>query len=105
MHLWYASDSTTFEQYGWRDGEADWTHQNTWNNKNGHAGVGCYSWGPGTVTYVMMVNLDHTVEVWWKDTNTTLKGNKTHPINVWTNSECPLMGSDIFSPYGYEQIR
>lgn len=38
MHLWYASSETTFEQYGWRDGDTSWEHQLTWNNLNGHAG-------------------------------------------------------------------
>lgn len=90
MHLWFASNATTFEQYGWRDGETTWKHLHTWSNKEGHAGVGCYSWGPGTVTYTMMVNLDHTVEVWWRDTNSTLRSTRNHPINVWTKSERPL---------------
>jgi hypothetical protein len=85
MHLWYASDNTTFQQYGWRAGEDTWSQQQTWNNKNGHAGVGCFSWGGGTTTYVMFVNLENAVEIWWKDTNTTAKANSSHPINQWTN--------------------
>lgn len=87
MHIWYASGETTFEQYGWRDGDMSWAHQTTWDNLNGHAGVGCYSWGPGTVTYVMFVNLQNTVEFYWKDTNTNLTNSTTHPINQWTNSK------------------
>ena len=43
MHIWYASDNQTFQQYGWRDGDDSWTWQHTWEGKNGHAGVGCYS--------------------------------------------------------------
>ncbi|KAJ9640892.1 hypothetical protein H2199_005560 [Coniosporium tulheliwenetii] len=86
MHLWYASDSNTFQQYGWRDGDTDWAHQYTWTDMDGHAGVGCYSWGPGTVTYTVMVNRDHAVEVWWKDTNSSLSSNSSHPINSWSKS-------------------
>lgn len=65
MHLWYAADSTTFHQYGWRDGFDHWEKQDDWTNKNGHAGVGCYTWGPGTVTYTMMVNVNNTLEIWY----------------------------------------
>jgi hypothetical protein len=65
MHLWYASDSTTFQQYGWRDGFDHWEKQDNWTVMNGHAGVGCYTWGPGTVTYTMMVNKENTLEVWY----------------------------------------
>ena len=65
MHIWYASDETTFSQYGWRDGFDTWEKQESWTNKNAHAGVGCYTWGPGTVTYTMMVNLENTVEIWY----------------------------------------
>lgn len=86
MHMWYASNDTTFQQYGWRAGDEAWAYQATWQDYNAHAGVGCYSWGPGTVTYVMMVNMQHTVEFWWKDTNTSLTGNASHPINQWTNA-------------------
>jgi hypothetical protein len=87
MHLWYASNATAFKQYGWRDGQKDWVYQEDWNDKNAHGGVGCYTWGTGTTTYTMMVNLDNTVEIWWKDTNTSVKGTDKHPINKWTNCE------------------
>ncbi|KAI6859960.1 hypothetical protein KC338_g7156 [Hortaea werneckii] len=86
MHLWYAVTSSSFEQWGWRDGEQEWRKQALWDRYNGHAGIGCYSWGPGTTTYVMLVTLQNTVEFWWKDTNTNLTGNDTHPINKWTNA-------------------
>ncbi len=83
MHMWYAADEHTFQQYGWRDGDSSWQHQNVFSNMNGHSGVGCYSWGPGTVTYVMMVNEENAVEVYWKDTDTNLTSTKEHPINEW----------------------
>ncbi|RMY31329.1 hypothetical protein D0866_07363 [Hortaea werneckii] len=86
MHLWYAVTNSSFEQWGWRDGEKEWRKQALWDRYNGHAGIGCYSWGPGTTTYVMLVNLQNTVEFWWKDTNTNVTGNDTHPINKWTNA-------------------
>ncbi|KAK5135529.1 hypothetical protein LTR08_005164 [Meristemomyces frigidus] len=86
MHLWFASNETTFQQYGWRDGDAQWEFQATWNGYNGHAGVGCYSWGPGTTTYVMLVNLEHTVDFWWRDTNTNTTASAKHPINEWTKA-------------------
>lgn len=41
MHIWFASDATTFQQYGWRDGNATWTYQQTWPKLDDHAGVGC----------------------------------------------------------------
>lgn len=85
MHLWYASDNTTFKQYGWRYGDEEWDYQEDWKNLNGHAGVGCYSWGEGTVTYAMFVDLKNTVNFYWKDTNTNMTATDDHPINEWTN--------------------
>ncbi|KAH0138365.1 hypothetical protein KCU84_g17947, partial [Aureobasidium melanogenum] len=90
MHLWYASDASTFQQLGWRNGDNNWTYQQEWQDKNGHAGLGCYSWGPGTTTYVMMVNSQNSVEVWWKDTNTNTSSTASHPINQWTNSSVAI---------------
>ena len=88
MHMWYASDERTFHQLGWRDGDDSWQHQNVFNDLNGHAGVGCYSWGPtGTVTYAMFVNADNVVEIYWKDTNSNLTSTESHPINEWVKCE------------------
>ena len=83
MHMWYASDANTFQQYGWRDGDVRWEHQGEFTDMNGHAGVGCYSWGPGTVTYAMFVNKKNEVEFYWRDTNTNLTNTTAHPINIW----------------------
>lgn len=91
MHMWYASDRTTFQQYGWRDGDDSWSHENSFKNMNGHAGVGCYSWGPGTVTYVMMANEENTVEFYWRDTNTNITSTKAHPINEWVKCELLML--------------
>lgn len=85
MHLWYASDNTTFKQYGWRYGDDEWDYQQDWKNLNGHAGVGCYSWGEGTVTYAMFVDLHNAVNFYWKDTNTNMTATGNHPINEWRN--------------------
>ena len=97
MQLWYASDDTTFQQLGWRDGEGTWQHQGSFSDMNGHAGVGCYSWGPGTVTYVMFVNSVNTGKVFWRDTNTNLTNSTTHPINEWV--ECK---PDLIQRYLYK---
>ena len=96
MHIWYASNDTTFQQLGWRYGDASWTWQQSWANKNGHAGVGCYSWeSDSTTTYFMIVNEEDTVEFWWKDTNTTLANTTTHPINEWVNSKSMFISNLI----------
>jgi hypothetical protein len=86
INLWYASDPTTFEQYSWDNGNDKWTRENPWKGKNGHAGVGCYSWGTGTLSYTIMVNDQNNAEIWWIDTNSTATSTKEHPINAWTNS-------------------
>lgn len=86
MHLWYPSDETTFRQYGWFEGQEQWADQHTWTGMNAHAGVGCYSWGPGSTTYAMMVNQQNTAEIWWKDTNSNLTSTDDHPINTWENA-------------------
>ena len=58
MLMWNASDDTTFEQLGWRDGADAWEHQETFSNLNGHSGIGCYTWDPGSISYVIFVSYD-----------------------------------------------
>ncbi len=66
MNLWYADSATSFKQYGWLDGQAQWTVTDyDWSNQNGHAGVGCYSWATGSTSYVFMVDLTNTLQVYW----------------------------------------
>ena len=49
MHLWYADTNTSFQQYSWVNGLGQWLNDNqTWQNMNGHAGVGCQTWESGT---------------------------------------------------------
>ena len=86
MHLWYPNTETTFKQYGWYEGQDQWLEVDTWSGMNVHAGVGCYSWLPGTTTYTMMVDPANTAEIWWKDTNASMKATSEHPVNKWTNA-------------------
>lgn len=86
MNLWFATDNSTFQQYSWYNGQDVWAPVQEWHGFNGHAGVGCYSWGEGTSTYAMLVNQQDNVEFWWRDTNTTRATTQAHPINTWTNA-------------------
>lgn len=86
MNIWFATDDSTFEQYAWYNGASQWVPIKSWRGFNGHAGVGCFSWGPGTTTYAMLPNRANAVEFWWKDTNTSVVSMDTHPINSWQNS-------------------
>lgn len=91
IHLWYAVNSTAFNSVGWTYGDTVWSEQQTFDGYNGHAGVGCYSWGPTSDTYVFFINLEHEINVLWKDLNTTTASNSTHPINTWTKSKFMLL--------------
>jgi len=86
MHLWYADTENSFQQYGIYEDEPAWVFEHTWSGMNGHAGVGCYSWLPGSTTYAMFVNQENAVEIYWKDTDTNLTSTEIHPINSWVNS-------------------
>jgi hypothetical protein len=87
----YASDPQTIQQVSWTRGTDVWIPQGQFT-ANGHAGVACYTWGPGTVQYKMFINLDNEVNLMWRDLNTTIAGNATHPINTWTNSTVSIPG-------------
>jgi hypothetical protein len=86
MHLWYASDAYTVNEYLylWTDPANEWNSQSTFT-ANGHAGIGCYSWGPGTVNYAMMVNLNNDINILWKDMNNTAQ-------QTWKNVSSPIPG-------------
>ncbi|KAI9808912.1 MAG: hypothetical protein M1827_007137 [Pycnora praestabilis] len=101
MHLWYGETDTSFNEVAWTYGDTVWSEQQKFEGFNAHAGVGCYSWGPGSVSYVFMVNFQNSVEIWWKDLNTTLQSTTTHPINTWTNSSVTIPNVSQNTSVGY----
>jgi hypothetical protein len=88
MNIWFAVDDSTFQQYAWYSGQDQdiWVPIQRWQGFNGHAGVGCYSWGTGSTQYAMLNNKQNDVEFWWKDTNKDLNSTEAHPINSWQNA-------------------
>ncbi|KAF2133634.1 hypothetical protein P153DRAFT_282218 [Dothidotthia symphoricarpi CBS 119687] len=86
MNIWVPIDDSTFEQYSWYAGKEDWVLIQRWRGFNTHAGVGCYSWGPTSTTYAMLVNQANDVEIHWKDTSNVTKASTDHPINAWVNA-------------------
>ena len=68
--IWFASDSTTFQEYVSYDTVGPWTWQRDWTGYNGAAGVGCYSGGESTTAYVTLVTLSNNVELWYKNGGT-----------------------------------
>ncbi|KAI4114233.1 MAG: hypothetical protein LQ338_008028, partial [Usnochroma carphineum] len=90
IHLWYAKGPTSFQSVGWTYGDTAWQLQQTFDGYNGHAGVGCYSWGPGSDTYVFFMDSDNELNILWKDLNTTLKNTTRHPINQWTKTNVTI---------------
>ncbi len=102
MDIWFATDDSTFIQYAWYVGKTTWVQIQKWPGFNGHAGVGCYSWGAGTTTYAMLANKQNNLEMWWKDTNINLTSTETHPINSWVNgTEAAIDNVYPTSPFGY----
>ena len=86
IHLWYGSDPTTFNSVAWIYGDTVWTEQQEFKDYNGHAGVGCYSWGPGSNTYVFFINLQNEVNILWKDLNISHPKTPEHPVHEWVKS-------------------
>jgi hypothetical protein len=110
MNLWYAVDDSTFEQYTWYSDKTAWTQVKRWQGFNGHAGVGCFSWGEGTTTYAMMANKHNDVEFYWKDSNVKTQSLDSHPINSWVNASSAAIhgvyptSSLGFTTYFYAQM-
>jgi len=49
----------------------------------------------------MMVNLHNSIEIWWKDTNSSLPSVDNHPINSWTNSSAAIPHVHPSTSLGY----
>lgn len=107
MHLWYGREPTVLEEVTWTYNTTSWYRQDNFT-ANAHAGIGCYSWGPGSVSYVMLVNFDNAVQVYWKDLNSSVADTPTHPVNKWVNTTwtIPNVRSDTslgYTNYFYAQ--
>lgn len=67
VRLFYASNSTAFEEYLWYAEEDEWVWQKTWNGYSGAAGVGCHP-GIGYYRYTGLVNPSNRIEIWYQPT-------------------------------------
>ena len=65
IRLVYASDATTFKQLTYHGDNQIWTPEQTLPNLNGHASPTCYNRGEGTVDYMMFVDLQNKINVYW----------------------------------------
>jgi len=100
MHLWYGKNPTTLQEVTWTYNTTNWYEQETFV-ANAHAGVGCYSWGPGSVSYVMMVDLDDNLQVSWKDLNSSVTPTSSHPVNSWVNTTFTIPNVMANTSLGY----
>jgi len=83
IHIWYASDATTFQQYSWTNGTDSWTYDQQWPNLSGNGGVGCQTWF-GMTEYVWFVDTENKLDMYWKDNNHSVTSTDAHPVDTWT---------------------
>ena len=91
IHLWFASDSTTFQQYDWTNGTQDWVFNQQWPSLSGNGGVGCQTWDSGMTEYVWFVDTQGSIAMSWRDNNRTANATTDHPIGSWTPGKLILI--------------
>lgn len=84
----------------WTYNTTEWYRQDFFT-ANGHAGIGCYSWGGGSVSYVMMVNLNNAIQMAWKDLNSSVPSTSAHPVNKWVNTTFTIPNVEPDTSLGY----
>jgi hypothetical protein len=67
----------------------------------GHADSKIFQWGPGSVSYLFMANLNDGVDILWKDLNASIKATSSHPVNTWTSKlsssvSCSFQNTDSY---------
>lgn len=68
IRLFYAFNSTSFEEYLWKADEDEWVWQQTWPDYSAAAGVGCHT-GVGYNRYVGLVRPSNRLEFWYQPTD------------------------------------
>ncbi|KAK3696302.1 hypothetical protein LTR37_018038 [Vermiconidia calcicola] len=84
IRLWVASSETTFDQWVWNIGLSHWIWEQSWQELNGAASPACYGWAPDAVDYIMFLDLNNAISIYWEDISTQQISTATHPINKWT---------------------
>jgi hypothetical protein len=65
VRLFYASNSTAFEEYTWWAERDEWEWERTWEGYSTAANVGCYT-GSDNYRYVGLVNRSNRLEIWYQ---------------------------------------
>ena len=95
IRLAYAEDATTFKLLSYTGLTQQYNTEQTLSKLNGRAKPACYNWAPGTVDYMMFVDLQNSVEVYWRDSGSGQSNSTDHPYNKWTNSTLTSLDSMI----------
>ena len=83
IHMWFASDATTFQQYSWTNGTDSWAFDRQFTGLSGNGGVGCQTWY-GMTEYVWFVDSNDRLAMYWQDNNRTTVPSQQHPVGSWT---------------------
>lgn len=84
MHLWYATNDTQLAQYTFIGGQSSWNYNRLWDAVNGRAGLGCETLLNETTSYVVLLDLENNVNIYWNDFNSSKVKTEVHPVNSWT---------------------
>ncbi|KAF7198415.1 hypothetical protein HII31_00154 [Pseudocercospora fuligena] len=101
IRLMYAENETSFQEIVYHGDTQQWVKQQTLSNLNGHASPACNNREPGSVDYMMFLDLNNAVNIYWKDSNTSLLSSLSHSTNSWTNSSVSIPGIQGKSVLGY----
>jgi hypothetical protein len=92
IYLWVAINPTTIQQVEWSIQSNEWTKTQQ-ISANGHANIGCYTWGPDNLEYLMPVNFNNEVNFMWRDGGI--------PTSSWVNTTAKISGVLPDTALGY----
>lgn len=96
ISLYYGADDNLVHEVTWSPEDDLWTSGSTFERSDGNSGLACYQ---NSTSYLILMNFDKNIEIWWKDFNTSVDNglNLPHPKGVWTRSSLYPLSSWVLS--------
>ncbi|KXT08284.1 hypothetical protein AC579_4610 [Pseudocercospora musae] len=65
IRLRCAEKETSFQEVVYHGDTQQWAKQQTWSDLNGHASPACINRDPGSVDYMMFLDLNDAINIYW----------------------------------------
>ena len=82
LRLYYGTRENLIQELTYHPANGTWQSGFLFPMSSGNGGISVIQ--DDSIHYMVCLNSDHRLEIWWKDVNISAVASSVHPVGVWT---------------------